>query len=82
MPACSFPALTRSDHRSCCLHEFGSDEHELAAHAADVVPGSPALGIRDTVPLDGGLGFFHRIEDRKINKTDITARVSVLAGVS
>jgi phospholipase/carboxylesterase len=61
------------------LHGSGGDEHELVLVAADVVPGSPTLGIRGTVPIDGGFAFFHRFEDRTIDEADITARVSVLA---
>jgi phospholipase/carboxylesterase len=47
--------------------------------AADVGPGSPTLGIRGTVPIDGGLAFFHRFEDRTIDEADIAARASPLA---
>jgi phospholipase/carboxylesterase len=61
------------------LHGSGGDEHELVALAADVAPGSPTLGIRGTVPIDGGFAFFHRFEDRTIDEADITARVSALA---
>jgi phospholipase/carboxylesterase len=61
------------------LHGSGGDEHELVPLAADVGPGSPTLGIRGTVPIDGGFASFHRFEDRTIDEADITARVSVLA---
>jgi phospholipase/carboxylesterase len=61
------------------LHGSGGDEHELVPLAADVAPGSPTLGIRGTVPIDGGFAFFHRFEDRTIDEADITPRVSVLA---
>jgi phospholipase/carboxylesterase len=61
------------------LHGSGGDEHELALLAADAAPGSPTLGIRGTVPIDGGFAFFHRLEDRTIDEADITGRVSVLA---
>ena len=61
------------------LHGSGGNEHELVPLAADVAPGSPTLGIRGTVPIDGGFAFFHRFEDRTIDEADITARVSVLA---
>jgi phospholipase/carboxylesterase len=61
------------------LHGSGGDEHELVALAADVAPGSPTLGIRGTVPIDGWFAFFHRFEDRTIDEADITARVSALA---
>jgi phospholipase/carboxylesterase len=60
------------------LHGSGGDEHELVPLAADVGPGSPTLGIRGTVPIDGGFAFFHRFEDRTIDEADITARVSLL----
>jgi phospholipase/carboxylesterase len=60
------------------LHGSGGDEHELVPLAADIAPGSPALGIRDTVPMDGGFAFFHRFPDRTIDKADITACVSVV----
>jgi phospholipase/carboxylesterase len=61
------------------LHGSGGDEHELVPLATDVGPGSPTLGIRGTVPIDGGFAFFHRFEDRTIDEANITARVSVLA---
>jgi phospholipase/carboxylesterase len=61
------------------LHGSGGDEHELVPLAADMAPGSPILGIRGAVPIDGGFAFFHRFEDRTIDEADITARVSVLA---
>jgi phospholipase/carboxylesterase len=61
------------------LHGSGGDEHELVPLAAVVGPGSPILGIRGTVPIDGGFAFFRRFEDRTIDEADITARVSVLA---
>jgi phospholipase/carboxylesterase len=61
------------------LHGSGGDERELVRLAADVGPGSPTLGIRGTVPIDGGFAFFHRFEDRTIDEANITARVSVLA---
>jgi phospholipase/carboxylesterase len=60
------------------LHGSGGDEHELVPLAAGVAPGSPTLGIRGTVPMDGGFAFFHRFQDRTIDEADITARVSVL----
>jgi phospholipase/carboxylesterase len=60
------------------LHGSGGDERELVPLAADAGPGSPILGIRGTVPIDGGFAFFHRFPDRTIDEADITARVSVL----
>lgn len=60
------------------LHGSGGDEQELVPLAADIAPGSPILGIRGTVPIDGGFAFFHRFEDRTIDEGDITGRVSVL----
>jgi phospholipase/carboxylesterase len=44
-----------------------------------VGPGSPTLGIRGTVAIDGGFAFFYRFPDRTIDEADITARVSALA---
>jgi phospholipase/carboxylesterase len=61
------------------LHGSGGDEHAFVPLADDVAPGSPTLGIRGTVPIDGGFAFFHRFPDRTIDEADITARVSVLA---
>jgi phospholipase/carboxylesterase len=61
------------------LHGSGGDENELVPLAASVAPGSPTLGIRGTVHIDGGFAFFHRFADRTIDEADITARVSVLA---
>jgi len=60
------------------LHGSGGDEQELVPLAADIAPGSPILGTRGTVPIDGGFAFFHRFEDRTIDEGDITGRVSVL----
>lgn len=62
------------------VHGSGGDEHELVPLAAVAAPGSLTLGIRGTVPIDGGFAFFHRFEDRTIDEADITARVSVLTG--
>jgi predicted esterase len=61
------------------LHRSGGDEHELVRLAADIALGSPILGIRGTVPMDGGFAFFHRFPDRTIDEAAITARVSRLA---
>jgi phospholipase/carboxylesterase len=61
------------------LHGSGGDEHELVPLAADGGPESPTLGIRGTVPIDGGFAFFQRFEDRTIDEADIAGRVSVLA---
>jgi phospholipase/carboxylesterase len=60
------------------LHGSGGDEDELVPLAALVAPGSPTLGIRGMVAIDGGFAFFHRFEDRTIDEADVTARVSVL----
>jgi phospholipase/carboxylesterase len=44
-----------------------------------LAPGSPILGLRGTVAVDGGYAFFHRFPDRSIDETDIRVRTPVLA---
>ncbi|MGD0434570.1 MAG: alpha/beta hydrolase [Acetobacteraceae bacterium] len=47
--------------------------------AEELAPGSPILGLRGTVAIDGGYAFFHRFPDRSIDEADIGARSAVLA---
>jgi phospholipase/carboxylesterase len=61
------------------LHGSGGDERSLLPLAAELAPGSPALGIRGTVEIDGGFAFFHRHADRTIDEADLEARLPVLA---
>ena len=61
------------------LHGSGGNEHDLVPLVEELVPGSPVLGVRGTVAIDGGFAFFHRFPDRTIDEPDITARVPVLA---
>ena len=61
------------------LHGSGGNERDLLPLAEELAPGSPILGIRGTVPIDGGYAFFHRFPDRTINEADISARTPVLA---
>ena len=61
------------------LHGSGGDEHELVPMVTELVPGSPVLGVRGTVPIDGGYAFFHRFPDRSIDEADIINRVPALA---
>ena len=61
------------------LHGSGGDEHYLVSLAEELAPGSPILGLRGIVAIDGGLAFFHRFRDRTIDEADITARTPVLA---
>jgi phospholipase/carboxylesterase len=71
---------TAPDHAPLILlHGSGGDEHELVSLATELAPGSPILGVRGTVPIDGGYAFFHRRADRSIDEADISARVPVLA---
>src|SRR5260221_6852947 len=42
------------------LHGSGGDERELVPLAEELAPGSPILGLRGTVAIDGGYAFFHR----------------------
>ena len=75
------PGATSSNVPVVLLHGSGGDEHELVSLAADVAPGSPVLGIRGTVAVDGGFAFFHRNPDRSIDESDLDARVPVLREV-
>jgi phospholipase/carboxylesterase len=61
------------------LHGSGGNEHDLVPVAEELAPGSPILGVRGTVAIDGGFAFFHRMPDRSIDEADITARTPVLA---
>jgi hypothetical protein len=61
------------------LHGSGGDEHDLMPLAEELAPGSPILGVRGTIAIDGGCAFFHRLLDRSIDEADITARTPVLA---
>jgi phospholipase/carboxylesterase len=61
------------------LHGSSGGEHDLVPLAEALAPGSPTLGIRGTVAIDGGFAFFHRFPDRTIDEADITARTPVLA---
>jgi phospholipase/carboxylesterase len=60
------------------LHGSGGDEHELIPLAAELAPGSPTLGLRGTVEIDGGFAFFHRRPDRSIDEADLDARIPAL----
>jgi phospholipase/carboxylesterase len=61
------------------LHGSGGGEHDLVPLAEELAPGSPIVGLRGTVAIDGGCAFFHRFPDRSIDEADITARAPVLA---
>ena len=61
------------------LHGSGGNEHDLVPLAEELAPGSPMLGVRGTVAIDGGFAFFHRFPDRTIDEADITARIPALA---
>lgn len=61
------------------LHGSGGNQHDLVPLAEQLAPGSPILGIRGTVAIDGGFAFFHRFPDRTIDEADMTARIPVLA---
>jgi phospholipase/carboxylesterase len=61
------------------LHGSGGDERDLIPLAAELAPGTPALGIRGAVEIDGGFAFFHRRPDRSIDEADIGARIPPLA---
>jgi phospholipase/carboxylesterase len=60
------------------LHGSGGDEHELLPLAEEMAPGSPRLGIRGSVTIDGGFAFFHRRPDRSIDEADLSARIPAL----
>jgi len=40
------------------LHGSGGDEHDLMPLAEELAPGSPILGVRGTIAIDGGCAFF------------------------
>jgi phospholipase/carboxylesterase len=61
------------------LHGSGGDEHDLVPLADALAPGSPIIGVRGTVAIDGGFAFFHRFPDRTIDGADINGRTPVLA---
>jgi phospholipase/carboxylesterase len=61
------------------LHGSGGGECDLVPLAEELAPGSPILGLRGTVAIDGGYAFFHRFPDRSIDEADIGARSAVLA---
>jgi phospholipase/carboxylesterase len=60
------------------LHGSGGDEHDLVPLAQELAPGSPIIGVRGAVAIDGGFAFFHRFPDRSIDEADIIARIPVL----
>jgi phospholipase/carboxylesterase len=62
------------------LHGSGGDEHHLVPLAEKLAPGSPMLGVRGTVAIDGGFAFFHWFPDRTLDEADIVARIPILAG--
>jgi phospholipase/carboxylesterase len=62
------------------LHGSGGSEYELVSLAQGIAQGSPILGLRGTVAIDGGYAFFNRFPDRSIDEDDIDARIPVLAG--
>jgi phospholipase/carboxylesterase len=61
------------------LHGSGGGERDLVPLAEELAPGSPILGLRGTVAIDGGYAFFHRFPDRSVNEADIRARIPILA---
>jgi phospholipase/carboxylesterase len=61
------------------LHGSDGTERDLLPLAEDVAPGAPRLGVRGTVTMEGGYGFFRRFRDRSIDGADLTARIPVLA---
>jgi phospholipase/carboxylesterase len=61
------------------LHGSDGTESDLLPWAEDIAPGAARLGIRGTVVTDGGYAFFRRFPDRRVDETDLDARVPVLA---
>jgi len=61
------------------LHGSGGNEHDMLPLAEELAPGSPVLGVRGTIAIDGGFAFFHRLPDRSIDETDISEQTPVLA---
>ncbi|MEJ7651036.1 MAG: hypothetical protein WKF57_18640 [Nakamurella sp.] len=61
------------------LHGSDGTERDLLPLAEDVAPGAPQLGVRGTVTMDGGYGFFRRFPDRTIDGADLAERIPVLA---
>jgi phospholipase/carboxylesterase len=73
------PGTDRARMPLVVLHGSAGDEHELVPLAADLVPGSPILAVRGSIPFDGGFAFFHRLPDRSIDEADIPSRAVILA---
>ncbi|MEV6279984.1 hypothetical protein [Nocardia sp. NPDC051832] len=61
------------------LHGSHGHESDLMPLARELAPGATRLGIRGTVDMGEGYAFFHRLPDRRVDETDIAARVPVLA---
>ena len=61
------------------LHGSDGTERDLLPLAEDVAPGAPQLGVRGTVAMAGGYGFFRRCPDRTIEGADLAERIPVLA---
>ncbi|MFK5688469.1 alpha/beta hydrolase [Ornithinimicrobium sp. LYQ92] len=61
------------------LHGSDGNETDLLPLAGDLMPGATRMGLRGTVVMDGGYGFFRRFADRRIDEDDLRSRLPALA---
>lgn len=61
------------------LHGSDGKETDLLPLAGDLMPGATRVGLRGTVVMDGGYGFFRRFADRRIDEDDLRSRMPALA---
>ena len=62
------------------LHGSNGRETDLLDLAQRVSPTSTRVGLRGTVTMSRGYGFFRRHEDRRVDESDLRGRVPDLAG--
>lgn len=61
------------------LHGSDGKETDLLPLAGDLMPGATRIGLRGTVVMNGGYGFFRRFADRRIDEDDLRSRLPALA---
>lgn len=61
------------------LHGSDGDETDLLPLAGELMPAATRVGLRGTVEMDGGYGFFRRFADRRIDEDDLRSRLPALA---
>lgn len=62
------------------LHGSNGRETDLLDLAQRVSPTSTRVGLRGTVTMSRGYGFFRRHEERRVDESDLRGRVPDLAG--